>query len=355
MEDITHPARAASPAGHTGFVRLERDLERVRAAMVETTAITPGDIERPFTQYVKHPGRMFRPVLTLVSAYMFGAPSSELEEELLVKAGAGVELLHLATLCHDDICDNALTRRGHPTVSAAFGDDAALVSGDYLLACATSVFATLGERQMRVAGDTVQEICRGQMREMLDAYDLERTEEAYLSAISGKTAALMAACARVGAALGGASDADQETMAAFGHSLGVAFQIWDDVMDIWAPPGITGKPPGKDIENGIFTLPVIYALREDRDELPRLLERRPSSQEHRDDVVRVLEQLRVRERTVEVARGHVTDALASARHVDCPGDAAASLVDVARRLMPEVGHLLPGQPQDEGRQSRESR
>ncbi|WP_311668823.1 polyprenyl synthetase family protein [Streptomyces chisholmiae] len=315
--------------------------------MATVTAIEPAAVERPFTHYVQHQGRLFRPVLTLTSAYLFGAPRSTSERERLVAACTGLELIHLATLCHDDICDQAATRRGRPTVHAAFGTEAALVSGDYLLACGTSALATLGGRPARLAGDTLRELCRGQQLEMVDRYDVARTEEAYLSAISGKTAALMSAATRLGAALGGASEADQDTMAAFGHSLGLAFQIWDDVLDIWAPPGVTGKPPVKDIENGVYTLPVIYALRESwrhGGELPRVLKQRPATPDELDEVVRLLGELGVRERAVAVARHHVDEALAATRRVDCPPEAATALVEVARRLLPEIEPLLPTRP-----------
>lgn len=345
MEKLVPPAHAAAPPL---FARLEADLRRVRRSMEDTTAVGPRRISGPLAHYVKRPGRLFRPVLTLVSAYVFDTAPSGPRSDRVVDAAAGMELLHLATLCHDDLCDRAATRRGHPTVNAAFGDDTALLTGDLLLACATSVFSRLGEHEMRVAGDTLKQICLGQMLEMADVGNLERTEDDYFSAVSGKTAALMATCARVGSALAGASAPAQETMASFGRSLGMAFQIWDDVLDIWAPPGITGKPSGQDIENGVFTLPVIHALREERLELSRLLRRRPYFAERHEETVRVLDRLGVRERAVETARGYITDALAGVRGLEPSVDAVSPLVEVARRLMPEIGHLLPETAGDNG-------
>jgi len=326
------------------FARLDRDLERVRQSMMNNAAVEIRQVETPFAHYVKRPGRLFRPVLTLVSAYVFDAPRSEPQRERIISAAAGIELLHLATLCHDDLCDNAATRRGYPTVNAAFGDDAAILSGDYLLACSTSVFATLGDHGMRVAGDILKEICVGQMLEMIDVNNLDRSEEAYFAVISRKTAALMAACARVGSALAGAAERDQELMSSFGHSLGMAFQIWDDVLDIWAPAGVTGKPPGKDIENGIYSLPVIYALREDQTELPGLLQQRPLDENQYDKIVRILDRLQARERAVETAQNFIAGALSGVQELGSSVDAVAPLIDVARRLMPEIDHLLPGQP-----------
>lgn len=344
MDNLVSSTHMTPTTARHVFARLERDLEGVRQSMVNIAAVDMRQAELPFTHYVKRPGRLFRPVLTLVSAYIFDAPRSEFQGELIISAAAGMELLHLATLCHDDLCDKATTRRGYPTVNAAFGDDAALLSGDYLLACATCVFATLGNLEMRVAGDTLKEICVGQMLEMADVNNLDRSEEAYFTVISGKTAALMAACARVGSVLAGASESDQEIMSSFGHSLGMAFQIWDDVLDIWAPAGLTGKPPGKDIENGIFTLPVIYALREDQTELPRLLQRRLVTKNQYNEIVRILDRLEVRERAVGVAQKFIAGALSGVRELRLPVGAVSPLIDVARRLMPEIGHLLPEQP-----------
>jgi heptaprenyl diphosphate synthase len=324
------------------FARLEDDLERVRQSMHDATAVSVPQADGPFTHYVKRPGRLFRPVLTLVSAYIFDAPRSAQQSERIISAATGMELLHLATLCHDDLCDNAETRRGYPTVNAAFGDDAALLAGDHLLACSMSAFASVGVHEMCIAADTLKALCLGQSMEVADENNLDRSEDAYFAAISGKTAALMAACARVGAAVAGASESDQRIMAFFGHSLGMAFQIWDDVLDIWAPPGVTGKKPGTDIDNGVFGLPVIYALQSDRAKLPRLLRQRPLSQKQFDDVLHILDRLRVRERAVDVAREHVASGLSAVRNLGSPVSAVSPLVDVARRLMPEIDHLLPG-------------
>ncbi|MGW6317599.1 polyprenyl synthetase family protein [Streptomyces sp. NPDC055099] len=321
------------------FARLDRDLKLVRQSMAHVAAVGVREAEASFTHYLKRPGRLFRPVLTLVSSYIFDEAAERTPS--VVAAATGMELLHLATLCHDDLCDRAATRRGYPTVNAAFGDEAALLSGDYLLACATSAFSSLGRHEMQVAGNTLKDICLGQMLEMADVNNLDRSEEAYLSVISGKTAALMAACSHVGAAAAGADEPDQEIMAAFGHSLGMAFQIWDDVLDIWAPPGATGKARGQDIENGVYTLPVIHALREERTELAALLGQRPLDPRQYEELLRLLDRCDARQRAMDSARRHIEHALTGVRQLRSPVDAVAPLIDVARRLMPEIDHLLP--------------
>lgn len=334
-----HSTRMTPTTERLLFARLNRDLDSVRQSMANVAEVGIREAKAPFTHYLKRPGRLFRPVLTLVSSYIFEGGADR--TELVVSAATGMELLHLATLCHDDLCDRATTRRGYPTVNAEFGNDAALLSGDYLLACATSMFASLGHHEMRVAGNTLKDICLGQMLEMADVNNLDRSEEAYFAVISGKTAALMAACSRVGAAVAGAGEPDQEIMAAFGHSLGMAFQIWDDILDIWAVPGATGKTRGQDMENGIYTLPVIYALREERTELAGLLRERPLSPQRYDDLLRLLDRCESRQRAVETARKHIEHALTGVRQLESSVDAVAPLVDVARRLMPEIDHLLP--------------
>ncbi|MFE0423366.1 polyprenyl synthetase family protein [Streptomyces sp. NPDC058953] len=351
MDHAPPPAPVAAgttTAARSVLGRLEPDLLRVRRSVVAAAAAGLPTADAPFTHYVRRQGRLFRPVLTLVSAYVCDGPRTPSQGDRLIAAATAVELLHLATLCHDDLCDRAATRRGHPTVNAEFGDDAALLAGDHLIACAMSVLAGIGGDATRIAGETLKELCLGQLLELDAVHRLDRTEGAYFTVVSGKTAALMAACARLGASAAGASEADRDIMARFGHSLGVAFQIWDDVLDIWAPPGITGKPPGKDVENGVFTLPVIHALRQGGTELPRLLTRRPFTPRDHEAVVRELDRLGSRRYAVEAARARIADALAGVRELGSSVDAVAPLVEVARHLMPEIDHLLPQGPGPDG-------
>lgn len=248
-----------SQSSNSSFPRLATDLRSVQESIVDSITVGDDRARGPFEHFTRRPGRLFRPTLTLTSSYVV---EPQIATDQAVRAATIVELLHIATLCHDDLCDNAQTRRGQPTINAVFGNTTALISGDYLLACATSLAATLGTVSMRIVGETLKTVCLGQLQEGLDLYDVDRTEDAYFSCIAGKTAALMEAAAMLGVAAAGGDAATRSGMGSYGRNLGIAFQIWDDVLDIWAPGETTGKETGQDLANGVYTLPVIYALQE---------------------------------------------------------------------------------------------
>ncbi|MBB5908758.1 polyprenyl synthetase family protein [Actinoalloteichus hymeniacidonis] len=303
-------------------------------------SITVGDdrARGPFEHFTRRPGRLFRPTLTLTSSYVV---EPQIATDQAVRAATIVELLHIATLCHDDLCDNAQTRRGQPTINAVFGNTTALISGDYLLACATSLAATLGTVSMRIVGETLKTVCLGQLQEGLDLYDVDRTEDAYFSCIAGKTAALMEAAAMLGVAAAGGDAATRSGMGSYGRNLGIAFQIWDDVLDIWAPGETTGKETGQDLANGVYTLPVIYALQERRAELAPLLGAGEFTPQRRSEILAVLDRTDAAERAMRVARAHVEQALTDVTALSgVAPDAAGRLLSVARNLMPEIDRLI---------------
>ncbi|APU14609.1 geranylgeranyl pyrophosphate synthase [Actinoalloteichus sp. GBA129-24] len=328
-----------SSSSSSSFPRLTTDLAAVRRAIIDSVTVGDERARGPFEHFTRRPGRLFRPTLALTSAYVV---DHQVSAEEVIPAAVTVELLHLATLCHDDLCDRAETRRGHPTVNALFGDATALISGDYLLACATGTAASLGTLPMQLIGETLKTICMGQLQEGLDLYDVDRSESAYFAAITGKTAALMEASAVLGAAAAGGDAVARAGMGSFGRNLGIAFQIWDDVLDIWAPNGVTGKESGQDLANGVYTLPVIYALRERPAELQPLLSKGEFTPQRREEILAVLGRTDAAEQSLRVARAHIEQALSDVRSL--PGvapDSAERLIAVARLLMPEIDRLLP--------------
>ncbi|HEX4831246.1 MAG TPA: polyprenyl synthetase family protein [Trebonia sp.] len=320
------------------------DLECVREGLLQWIDVEEEQLAAPIRYYVKSPGRLFRPTLTLTSGYIV---NPEAPADRLVTAAVAGELLHLATLCHDDLCDEAATRRGRPSVNAAFGDAEALVAGDYLLATSLAAFAGLGPHPLRVITTALKSICLGQLREIQDLYNRNRSERSYFDSVTGKTANLMAACARIGAFVGGAGEAEQQAIGAYARGLGVAFQIWDDVRDIWSLAGATGKATGKDIDNGVFTLPVIYGFQADRARLEELLDGGAPGGDRHALIRAFLDDHEIQRRSVRVARQHVFDGMRALDGLPGPSSGAAGpLIAVAHALMPEVGELLavPGGP-----------
>jgi heptaprenyl diphosphate synthase len=174
--------------------------------------------------------------------------------------GVSVELVHLGSLYHDDVMDEALTRRGVESVNARWGNLVAILAGDFLLARASEIAATLGTEVAGLLAATIADLCEGQVRELTKIFDVARSEQAYLEAIEGKTAALMSASCRIGALTAGLPRPSVDALTVYGQRLGMVFQIVDDVLDVVCTDEQLGKPSGNDLVQGVYTLPVIRAI-----------------------------------------------------------------------------------------------
>jgi heptaprenyl diphosphate synthase len=181
-------------------------------------------------------------------------------------------LVHLGSLYHDDVMDEAEVRRTVDSVNARWGNLRAILAGDFLLARASELAAGLGVEVAGLLAATIGRLCEGQLLELQHAHDLERTIDSYLRAINGKTASLLSAACRIGGLVADAPDDHVEALSVFGHSYGMAFQLVDDVLDLISTEEKLGKPAGHDLEEGVYTLPVLHSLAgPDREELQELL------------------------------------------------------------------------------------
>jgi heptaprenyl diphosphate synthase len=203
-------------------------------------------------------GKRLRPALTLCAAYAAEGPSAA--SDAAVTGGVACELVHLGSLYHDDVIDEAETRRGVPSVNARWSNIVAILAGDYLLARASSLAASLGADVAALLAATIGELCRGQVLELQHLFDADRSEESYSSAIEGKTAALFATSCRIGGMVSGVDEPTLDALTRFGHHLGMCFQVVDDVLDLTSTDEALGKHAGQDLLEGIYTLPVIYAI-----------------------------------------------------------------------------------------------
>jgi geranylgeranyl pyrophosphate synthase len=216
-------------------------------------------------------GKRIRPLLTIVSASLGGV-----YDERVVAAAAAVELVQVGSLVHDDILDAAATRRGRPTINAVEGPSHAVLAGDYILARAAQLAASVSGEAASLLAAALSELCEGQMLEMRDVFDPGRSIDAYRASIRGKTAALFECACRLGAHCAGLPDYNTAALATFGAAFGLSFQVLDDVLDLIGDAERMGKPTGADLASGVYTLPVISALRgATGDELRRLLPRAP--------------------------------------------------------------------------------
>jgi heptaprenyl diphosphate synthase len=244
-------------------------------------------------------GKRFRPMLVLLSGH-FGDPM----DPRLVHGAVAIELTHVATLYHDDVMDEAEFRHGVPSVNAKWDNSVAILSGDFLFAKASELSADLGAEVTRLLARTIATVCDGQIRDVSTAGSLSQTEEGYMETIRRKTAALIATSCRLGGMLSEATPDHVDLLERFGEVIGLGFQLSDDIMDVTSTDDVLGKPPGQDLRQGVYTLPVLYALQDGRRgrELAGLLEEGPPEAERLDRAL----QLVARDGTLDRAREAVT-------------------------------------------------
>jgi geranylgeranyl pyrophosphate synthase len=268
------------------FSGIQQDLDVVEQTFQERASSGLDLLNLASTHALSAPGKRLRTALTLLS----GKLGTYLFEKLLLVSVA-FEMVHLATLVHDDIIDHADTRRGIPTINARWGEGVAILLGDYLFARTAGIIADLNDtRLIRLFSDTVATVCEGTILETLSAGQLDVSVDAYLERISRKTACLMAACCKGGAIVSEATAEQADALYAFGLNLGMAFQIVDDVLDYTGSQESVGKPTGNDLRQGLMTLPLIYALQTQNnghsDEIRQLLAAKNASDDRLNAIVR---------------------------------------------------------------------
>jgi len=249
----------ATPSPLLSLPVLQADLGRVEEQL--RTSVRSDD---PFlTEVASHlitaGGKRVRPGFAIASA---GTLHTDLEPATadVVMGSVAVELVHLGSLYHDDVMDDATTRRTVESVNARWGNLKAILAGDYLLAKASEIAASLGTEVAGLLAATIGRLCEGQVLELQHTFDLGRTEAAYLTSIDGKTASLLATACRIGAITGGHDRDRIDALTTFGHGFGMAFQIVDDILDLVATDEQLGKPAGHDLVEGTYTLPVLRTL-----------------------------------------------------------------------------------------------
>jgi len=298
-----------SPLDALGFAPMVPDMERVETALRASVRAEDPFLSDVAGHLIAAGGKRLRPALAVCAAYSAKGLGPVADDA--ITAGVSVELVHLGSLYHDDVIDEAETRRGVPSVNARWSNIVAILAGDYLLARASALAASLGADVAALLATTIGELCRGQVLELQHLFDVDRSVEAYTDAISGKTAALFATACRVGGLVSAVDDPTLEALTTFGFHLGMCFQVVDDVLDVTGTDESLGKPAGNDILEGVYTLPVIHAL-ESSPELRELLGRKID----REALPRARELVTAGDgvaRAIEPERGHAADASAVLR------------------------------------------
>ena len=242
---------------------VEEDLTRVES---QIKAVTEVDSPRlaELLSHILGGGKEIRPALTLLSGKFY-----HYNLDLLLPMATAVELMHTATLIHDDAIDNSTVRRGRPTINKVWGEDKAVLLGDYLFAKAGEFAAITGNlRVIMLFSQTIQIISSGELDQAFDAFNLEQTRARYLRRISSKTASLFSLATESGAILSQAPEESIKVLREYGYNLGVAFQIVDDILDFVGTEEEMGKPVGSDLAQGTLTLPAMLLLERYPDDNP---------------------------------------------------------------------------------------
>ncbi len=283
-----------------------------------------------FKPYLRHlleaRGKLIRPLISLLAGHLFkfgGADNS-----VVAKLAAAMECLHLATLVHDDIVDDAAVRRNRPTVSALWGDKVALLVGDYLfaaaleLACASKINAIVSSTSR-----TVRDLSEGELRENLLVHNISKSQDEYIAIVGAKTASLFRSAAECGGLLGRAPQPDLQNLREYGLNLGIAFQIADDLLDYESTTPGAKKPTWNDLKEGTITLPLILAL--ERGMEPRVLTNyfADKSDENAAEVKRQLFESGALQACRELAQTYTQKALANLKNLP-DGEACAVLESI---------------------------
>ncbi len=243
------------------FSLVEPYLNQVNA-MLEEKLLADNELIHEVAQYLLlASGKRLRPALVLLSG-QFAQDLAPTRAQRLVKVAAAVEMIHMATLVHDDIIDDAVLRRGMPAVRTQFSNAVAVLSGDFLFAAAFRLFSSAGDLNIvDMAAHVVHVMCVGEIYQNMD-HGRIASEEAYWKRIEAKTGFFLETSCRLGAEATGVTQNVKDLLGRYGHHIGLAYQVVDDLLDWLADPETLGKAVGEDVAAGVYTLPVIYALRQ---------------------------------------------------------------------------------------------
>ena len=239
---------------------IDGDRERIERAIHEAVRSADPYLTEIASHLVVAGGKRLRPVVAIAAAQVGGTPAVD----DVVRGGVACELVHLGSLYHDDVIDEADTRRGVETVNAKWGNLQAILAGDFLLSRASEIAASLGTEVAGLLARTIGWLCEGEIEQLRHTYDIDRPEDSYFVSIQGKTASLYGTAARIGGIVAGLDRPTIEALTAWGNAFGMVFQIVDDILDITDTTEQLGKPAGHDLVEGVYTLPVLRTLAMER-------------------------------------------------------------------------------------------
>jgi len=319
--------------GSLSLVGIAEELSRLESYMGEFAASSVLWLSQPARHILTAGGKRLRAALLFRVAQLGG----QAVPERAIHAAAAVELIHAASLVHDDLIDESPHRRGRPTIHEKWHHDAAVLVGDYLFALAAQAIARAADvRILEQVSEAAVAICEGEMSAVDEVEPLEEAVAVYSFKIGRKTATLFAAAGKIGAICGGASEETIAALGRFGYALGMAFQIVDDVLDYVGDEQVLGKPAGGDLRRGLITLPLIYAVSHDDADgfLRRAVDRFGDTfqPEEAAEVLRRVQASSGPERAHQEARRYRHEAVAYLQEV-ADAQARAPLEEIARLVV----------------------
>jgi heptaprenyl diphosphate synthase len=289
---------------------LKKDLKEVDGFLFSILGNSSSDVEEACRPVVEAGGKRLRPLLVLTSGL-----TGDYNREVLVPAAACVELLHLSSLIHDDLLDEAMLRRGVPTINSKYGRKMATAIGDYLFATTFKILSSLNNSEViSVMARAAHALSIGELQQMRSLKLVKTNESEYFERIRNKTAFLFSAACQVGSLLSSAPSEVVNLAGEYGEYLGLAFQILDDVLDVVGSEEVLGKPAGLDLKEGIITLPIIYALEESGfdERIVKVIGDEEVKESTFKEAMELIRKTRAVERAREVAAQHISLALKKA-------------------------------------------
>lgn len=304
------------------FEIIKGELDEVRDFIDENLSAGSANeaVNKVLSEFRFGTGKMVRPAVLILSYLASRQRTSQKGirnnagdcDREVIRLAAMVEIIHNATLIHDDVIDQAKSRRSMPTINALRGNESAVLFGDFLLSRVFSISAGLEPEIIKIISEAASRTCEGEIAQMAQAKNWMLSEKQYIRIISDKTGALFRCCCLLGSVLGGAEPAVTKSLIKYGENAGIAFQITDDLLDITGSTTKTGKSPGSDLDNNKLTLPLIHLLRESNERIKSDVKRQLTEGTiNRESILKLLESTGSIRYSREQARRYVTNALNS--------------------------------------------
>lgn len=294
--------------------KIRKDLKKIERYLKEAVDSDSVLLNETSLKTLEAGGKRLRPALVLISGNV-----GVYDIDKLVPAAVSVELIHTATLVHDDVLDGASVRRGFSTINTSYGRSTAVSTGDFIFGKALAYLAKYDDsRVMEVMVPTTLALSVGEIQQIKTAYSINQTIDDYLTKIKNKTASLFSTCCRLGALVGGAEEKEIEMLGLYGENLGIAFQIYDDVLDISGKESSMGKSVGTDLRDGTLTMPVFFALEEtsESDELKKIVKSKDVSDDELEKAIGIINNTNALERAKNFARSYVEKSVEAVKDID---------------------------------------